>query len=82
MVSLTLYLLTRIDKLTGSIQLLLLTLIYLNRVDGVISGDLLDRLAPTDRLYGDSGLEFGTMGATLAHEWEPPFLEVLSRFRG
>jgi len=37
----------------------------------VISGDLLDRLATTDRLQGDSGLEFGTVGAALAHWWEP-----------
>jgi hypothetical protein len=28
----------------------------------VISSDLLDRLAATDRLDGDSGLEFGTVG--------------------
>ena len=42
-------------------------------VDGVIRGDLLDRLAATDRLHGDSGLEFGTVGAALAHEWETPF---------
>ena len=37
----------------------------------MISGDLLDRLATTDRLHGDPGLELGTMGAALAHEWEP-----------
>ncbi len=37
----------------------------------MISGDLLDRLATTDRLHGDPGLEFGTMGAALAHGWEP-----------
>lgn len=60
-------------QLTGTIQKLLLPLTHLNRVDGVIGGDLLDRLAATDRLHGDSGLEFGTVGAALAHEWEPPF---------
>ena len=40
---------------------------------GVIAGDLLDRVAATYRHHGDSELEFGTMGAALAHEWEPPF---------
>ena len=44
---------------------------HLNRVDGVIGSDLLDRLAATDRLHGDSGLELGTMGAALTHRWEP-----------
>jgi hypothetical protein len=39
----------------------------------VVSGDLLDRLAATDRLHGDPGLELGTVGAALAHWWEPPF---------
>jgi hypothetical protein len=42
-------------------------------VDGVVGGDLLDRLAATDRIYGDPGLELGTVGAALAHRWEPPF---------
>ena len=60
-------------QLTGTVQQLLLPLAHLNRVDGVIGGDLLDRLAATDRLHGDSGLEFGTVGAALAHEWETPF---------
>ena len=60
-------------QLTGTAQQLLLPLTHLNRVDGVIGGDLLDRLAATDRLHDDSGLEFGTVGEALAHEWEPPF---------
>ena len=61
------------QQLTATIQQLLLPLIHLNRVDDVIGDDLLDRLAATDRRVGDSGLEFGTMGAALAHGWEPPF---------
>lgn len=70
---LVLALLASRKQLTGTVQQLLLPLTHLNRVDGVIGGDLLDRLAATDRLHGDSGLEFGTVGAALAHEWEPPF---------
>ena len=42
-------------------------------MDRVIGGDLLDRLAATDRFHGDPRLEFRTVGAALAHEWEPPF---------
>lgn len=70
---LVLALLASRQQLTGTVQQLLLPLTHLNRVDGVIGGDLLDRLATTDRLHGDSGLEFGTVGAALAHEWDPPF---------
>jgi hypothetical protein len=40
-------------------------------VNGVVRGDLLDRLAAADRLHGDLGLELGTVGAALAHRWEP-----------
>ena len=69
---LVLALLASRQQLTGIVQQILLPLTHLNRVDGVICGDLLDRLAATDRLHGDSGLEFGTVGAALAHEWEPP----------
>ena len=43
-------------QLTGTIQQLLLPLTHLNRVDGVIGGDLLDRLVVTDGFHGDSGL--------------------------
>ena len=39
----------------------------------MVSGDLLDALAAPDRLHGDSGLEFGTVDAALAHEWKPHF---------
>jgi hypothetical protein len=31
------------------------------RPHGMVGGDLLDRLAATDRLHGDSGLELGTV---------------------
>jgi hypothetical protein len=54
------------EQLTGAIQELPLQLAHLDGMDGVISGDLLDRLATTDRLHGDSGFEFGTVGAALA----------------
>jgi hypothetical protein len=64
-------LLTPGEQLTGAIQELPLPLADLDRVDGVIGGDLLDGLAATDRLHGDSGLELGTVGAALAHRWEP-----------
>jgi hypothetical protein len=60
-------------QLTGIIEQLLLPLAYLDGVDRVISSDLLDRLAATDRLHGDSSLEFRTVSAALAHEWEPHF---------
>jgi hypothetical protein len=43
----------------------------MDRVDSVISGDLLDRLAANDRLRRDSGLELGYVDAALAHWWEP-----------
>ena len=59
------------EQLAGPVQELPLPLAHLNRVDGVIGSDLLDRLAATNRLHGDSGLELGTMGAALAHRWEP-----------
>jgi len=44
------------------------------------AGDLLDRLAATDRLHGDPGLELGTVVAAFAQllrrrlrlRWEPP----------
>jgi len=60
------------EQLAGSVQKLPLPLAHLDRVDGVIGSDLLDRLPPTDRLHGDSGLELGTMGSAFAHRWEPP----------
>jgi len=59
------------EQLAGSIEELSLPLAHLDRVDGVISGDLLDRLAATNRLHGDSSLELRAVGAALAHWWEP-----------
>jgi len=43
------------EQLTGAIQELLLPLAHLDRVDGVVSGDLLDCLAATDRLNDGLG---------------------------
>ena len=57
------------------------SLAHLDRVDGVVSGDLLDRLAATDRLHGDSGLELGTVGAALTH-WREPQSGAVPRLRG
>jgi len=45
--------------LAGAIQHLPLPLAHLDGVYGVISCDLLDRLATADRLHGDPGLEVG-----------------------
>jgi len=53
----------------------------MDRVDGVVSGDLLDRLAATDRLHGHSSLELGAVGAELAHWWEP-LSGAIARLRG
>ena len=35
-------------------------------------GDLLDRLAATDRLHDDPCLELRAVGRPLAYQWEPP----------
>ena len=35
--------------------------------DSVLGGDLLDRLAATDRFHGDLGLELGAVRAALTH---------------
>ncbi|QNJ30623.1 hypothetical protein SynPROS91_00195 [Synechococcus sp. PROS-9-1] len=59
------------EQLAGAIEELPLPLTHLDRVDGVISGDCLDRLAATNRLHGDSSLELRSVGAALAHGWEP-----------
>ena len=61
------------EQLAGTIEQLPLPLAHLDRVDGVFGGDLLDRLAATDCLHGDPGLELGTMGAALTGRWEPRF---------
>ncbi len=59
------------EQLVGTIQQLPLPLAHLDGVNGVISSDLLDRFATTDRFHGDLGLELGAVGAALAHRWEP-----------
>jgi len=59
------------EQHAGAIEKLPLPLAHLDRVDGVICGDFLDRLAATDRLHGDSGFELRAVGAALAHCWEP-----------
>ena len=41
-------------------------------MNGVICGNLLESLATTDCLHGDSGLELRAVDAAFAHEWEPP----------
>jgi len=61
------------EQPAGSVQQLPLPLAHLDRVDGVVGGDLLDWLAATDRLHGDPGFELGAVGAAFAHRWEPPF---------
>ena len=61
------------EQLAGAIEQLALPLAHLDQVNRVIGGDLLDRLAATDRLHGDLGLELGTVNAALAHRWEPLF---------
>jgi len=43
------------EQLAGSVQQLPFPLAQLDRVDGVVSGDLLGRLAATERLHGYSG---------------------------
>lgn len=35
----------------------------------MVSGNLLDHLAATDQLYGDSDIELGTVVTVLAHWW-------------
>ncbi len=64
-------LLAKGQQLTGTIKRLALPLAHLDRVDGVIGCNLLDRLAATDRLYDDHVLELVAMGAARAHGWEP-----------
>ena len=59
------------EQLAGAIEELPLPLPHLDGMDGVISGDLLDRLEANNRLYGNSRLELRAVGAALAHWWEP-----------
>ena len=79
------------EQLAGARQQLPLPLAHLDRVAprGALhpafrwrgQQRFLDRLAATDRLHGDPGLELGTVGAALAQflrrrlrlRWEPPF---------
>lgn len=60
------------EQVAGALQQLLLPLAHLNRVHRMVGGNLLERLATTDRLHGDLGLELGAMSAAFAHLWEPP----------
>ena len=69
------------EQLAGAVQHLLLPLAHLDWVDRVISGNLLERLAATDRLHGDPGLELRTVGAAFAHGWEP-LSGAVPRLRG
>jgi len=69
------------EPLTGTVQELLLLLAHLDRVNDVVGGDLLVRLASTDRLHGDHGLELGTMDAPLALWWDP-LSGAVPRLRG
>ena len=42
-----------------------------DQANDAVGGDLLGRLAATDRFHGDPGLELGAMGAAFAHGWLP-----------
>jgi len=54
---------------------------HLDRVDSVIMSVLLDRIAITEGLHRNTGLELGTMGAALVNRSEPLSGE-LTRLRG
>jgi hypothetical protein len=69
------------EQLAGAIQELLLPLAHLDRVNGVIDRDLLDRLATADRFHGDPGLELGTVGTAFSHGWGRGCLKVKLRSR-
>ena len=70
-----------IEPFAGTVKELTLPLAHLDRVDGVVGGDFLDRLAATDRLHGDPGFELGAVGAAFAHRWEP-LSGAVPRLRG
>ena len=38
----------------------------------MLNHNLLDHLAATVRIYGDTGIEIGVGGAAFAHRWELP----------
>ncbi len=59
------------EQLAGTVQELPLPLAYLDRVNAVVGGNLLQCLAAADRLHGDPGFELGAVGTALAHRWEP-----------
>ena len=59
------------EQLTSAIDELPLPLAHLDRVNGVIGSNRLNRLAATDRLHGDPRLELRAVGTALAHRWEP-----------
>jgi len=69
------------EQLTGAIQAQPLPLALLDGANGVISGDLPDRVETTDRLHVDSGFKFGTVGAARDHRWEHPS-GAMPRLRG
>ena len=54
-----------------ALQQLLLTLAQLHQALRAVDGDRLERLAVSDRLHGDTGLELGAVGAADPHRWEP-----------
>lgn len=43
-----------------------------DRVNGMVSGDLLNRLLDTDRIKDDSDLELARLEAGSAHRWQTP----------
>ena len=58
-------------------------------MNGMVGGDLLDRLAATNRFHGDPGLELGTVGAALTQllrrslrQRLEPLSGVVPRLRG
>ena len=58
-------------QITRTIPNLLHPLADLDRVVDMVRGDLLGRLAYTDRFKDDPGYELGNVGAALEHCWEP-----------
>jgi hypothetical protein len=69
------------EQFAGPIQQLQPPLAHLDRVDSVLSGDLLNHFASTDRLNYYLGIELGTVGATLTHWWEARS-EAMPRLKG
>jgi hypothetical protein len=44
---------------------------FIKQSGGKVGGNLMNRLAATDRLHCDFGFVLGTVGAALAYGWEP-----------